>query len=111
MNNKRTPKKDEVWVGTGDKRDYTCVLDVPDDFGYYVWKGDNGRYTAGNTHSLVPRPEPAPELTYWVNVYLERGSTVLHSTAEKADLYAQGHRIGRMSATGEWVPCRGREVL
>lgn len=58
-----------------------------------------------------PGPQPPEWLAdRWANVYPGTSSEVYQS-AEYADTAAGVRRIGRVSLTGQWVPCDGKRVL
>lgn len=110
MSADRTPQVGEVWTSRY-ADPYACV-GGPDSRGISVWLNGDGAYAQINHVYLYP-PKPTPPAwlaDQWLNVYLDDSQTDGRSAAF-ADAYAEECRIGRVSLTGEWVPCRGKEVL
>jgi len=108
----RKPKVGETWTaGRGDT--YVSVLDEPDARGAYLWANARGNYVVLSAHVLnAPLPQPPEWLAdRWVNVWPDVVTNTVHQTGQLADLYASPGRIGRVSLTGQWVPCDGKRVL
>lgn len=119
----RTPQVGEVWTTTGASREWTCIALLPEP---HLDLAVFSEITGGQPvikmwrHLTPPKAEP-PE---WVTELVATGwrnandngttrwlSNVTYATAEDANTNASDNRIGRISGTGEWVPCNGREVL
>lgn len=108
----RKPQVGEVWTSTSTGRTHTCILSTPDTNGRYVFVNPEGQYVSLHPHYITPPPPQPPEwlADRWANVYPGTSSEVYQS-AEYADTAAGVRRIGRVSLTGQWVPCDGKRVL
>lgn len=109
----RKPQVGEVWTSTSTGRTHTCILSTPDTNGRYVFVNPEGQYVSLHPHYITPPPPQPPEwlADRWVNVHPGGSFSVPYLAASTADASSTPDRIGRVSLTGQWVPCDGKRVL
>lgn len=109
MSEERKPQVGEVWTNEAGEP-WECLKVLTS--GTYVWFAyGTVAVVDDQTYLTPPGPQPPEWLAdRWANVYLGTSSGVYQS-AEYADTKAGVRRIGRVSLTGQWVPCDGKRVL
>ena len=110
MTAERTPKVGEVWTSHGGLLSFTCVVDVPDADGDYVWSSESDKGPlyefAGSRHLTPPKPQPPTWLVAAPWRTCEPSDIAgAWPTAEAARRNARWNTLGVLNVlTGEWVP-------
>ena len=110
MSDERKPQVGEVWTNEAGEP-WECLKVLTS--GTYVWFAyGTVAVVDDQTYLTPPGPQPPEWLAdRWVNVWPDVVTNTVHQTGQLADLYASPGRIGRVSLTGQWVPCDGKRVL